>query len=137
MSDIKPRQIGGWDAITLLTNAAAEKTDDNPDYVYERPENSQSCANLVEDDKGNLVGSCLVGRVYLNLGLKPDRSWMYGSAAYVAEGNLKPLGITFTPEAIFTLVTAQNLQDRGVPWRYAVGAAETALANLYHIRNEA
>lgn len=137
MSDIKPRQIDGWDAITLLTNAAAEKTYDNPDYVYERPENGQGCANLVEDDEGNLVGSCLVGRVYLNLGLKPDRSWMHGSAAYVAEDNLKPLGITFTPQAMFALVTAQNLQDGGMPWRYAVAAAETAMSNLYHVRNEA
>jgi hypothetical protein len=38
---------------------------------------------------------------------------------------------------MFALVTAQNLQDGGVPWRYAVAAAETALSNLHHIRNEA
>lgn len=132
MSDIEPREIDGWDAITLLSNAAAEKTNDNPDYVYERPKNGNGCANLVEDDEGNLVGSCLVGRVYLNLGLKPDSGWMYGSASYVAEDTLKPLGVTFTRQAMFALVTAQNLQDGGMPWRHAVAAAETAMGNLHY-----
>ena len=131
MTDESGRKIiNAWDAITLLREVA---TQEPADYVYERPGNGFSCVNLEKNDKGDWVGSCLVGRVWVLLGMKPDTEWVAGSASYSAQ-HIFDKKLNVSDDAVFVLQTAQNLQDGGMPWKHAIEAVEQAYVNLCHTK---
>lgn len=52
------------DVVAEIRRLAGE----SPDYVYQR----QGCVYVEEDDAGNLVGSCIVGKALVNLGVEPQ-----------------------------------------------------------------
>lgn len=134
MTDIETtvKTVDLWEALNLLKRAANQKLLDEPDYVYQPPVGT-FCVNLTRDDQDKLVGSCLIGRVFLLLDVEPDSTWATGSFGYVAGGPLVSAKVEFTKEAKFVLQTAQNLQDCKVPWKYCVEAADHAASNMYVI----
>lgn len=52
------------DVVAEIRRLAGE----SPDYVYRR----QGCVYVEDDDAGNLVGSCIVGKALVNLGVEPE-----------------------------------------------------------------
>lgn len=131
-SVVEVKIVNRWEALHLLQEAAYQKLTDEPDYVYRAPGGEYStCVNLEVGLDGQLVGSCLIGRVFVLLGIEPDTSWSSGSFSYVSI--MEPIAgkLKFSEKARFLLQMAQNLQDCKMPWKYVLEAVEQANANLY------
>lgn len=126
-----PRIVEDFEVLGLLQKVAQPILAQDPNYVYEGP--NGSCVNLEDDGKGNLAGSCLVGRVFLELGLEPNLDWQHGSFRTVRDENTEGR-FKFTPEAEWILGTAQNLQDGKMPWARVLQAVDVGLSNLYYHR---
>ena len=92
------------DAERLVQEVITEKGED---FVYERPENSVTCVNWVDENEER-VPSCLVGRVLAKIGvldgLTPDQD------ESGAEETCEPY---FEDDAITYLNQVQELQDSG------------------------
>lgn len=123
-----PRLVDSWEVLNLLEQVTAPILETYPDYVYEPPQGS--CVNLVKDGEDKWVGSCMVGRAFIELGLEPDSEWAEGSFGYVAHEYARET-LKFTEEARWVLSTAQNLQDGKMPWKHVLDAVNRGHGNLY------
>jgi hypothetical protein len=102
------------DIVTEIRRLAAE----SPDYVYERP--GQSCV-YVEYIGDELIGSCIVGKALVNLGVNPaDLLFEEIPGAY----NLLRNPVKMAPEQVWWIDTVQGAQDDGTPWAESVAAAD-------------
>ncbi len=103
------------DVIAKIRELAAAQ----PDFVY----GQIPCVNVEADDAGNWVGSCIVGRAVIALGIPADdvaeRAWKSGAAILLTQ-----FEIPFTLEQQNWIEYVQEYQDNSVPWRLAVAESE-------------
>lgn len=104
----------------------------DPDYTYDPPGEGGECLYVVDDPLGGgPEPSCLVGRVLVRAGWDPESLIV---RVAMADGDGRPTG-TFGPDemdaaAYAILARAQQIQDRCLPWRQALAAAEGIAAEL-------
>lgn len=102
----------------------------DPTHVYVKaplPDGGEGCRNWVLDDNGNKVGSCIIGRAFLDLGYSDiDDGDDVTSVlmdldveVYIDEWNQDDL----LPE-VGWLSAVQWRQDGGMPWGTAVEKAD-------------
>lgn len=113
-----------------LTREACDKALDElivefgEDYVYVTPDDGQ-CANVEMDDDGRWVGSCLIGRMLIKLGL-PVEWFVENTCNYLSISVLLaefPNTVSAVDETRMYLDRIQDLQDIGKAWGHAVRSA--------------
>ena len=102
----------------------------NPQFVYQKKTfggmtgmTFQGCSYTEETDDGKLVGSCIVGQAFINLGVDPEKM---ASREHVAIGDLLIADFDLDAEdpTLIWLRDVQENQDSSVPWGEAVEAAD-------------
>lgn len=93
------------------------------DYVYQPPD-EYGCVNVSQDAEG-WHGSCLIGRVVIAHGVKPEELARRGAQGAGIAGTLTTLGdrITASNEVVRYLSHIQYYQDKGTAWGLAVAGA--------------
>lgn len=94
----------------------------NPDKVYEKPEDSESCLYVEPGPDGKLVGSCLLGCALVRLGVNPERiAWPHGVPFWTVNETLE-LGLSQQVRNWASRV--QFEQDSGIDWGMSVQKAD-------------
>ncbi len=94
----------------------------SPDFIYEAPDGTQ-CVYVETDTNGNRVGSCVVGRALIALGVAPG-DIIEQASSFLA---LNKLGILTafedSHETRYWINRVQADQDEGKPWGVAIASA--------------
>lgn len=104
-----------------LTDIQAEirrLADEQPDHVYERY--GQSCVYVADDGEGNLVGSCIVGRALVNLGVEPETLTFY----IVPTADTLLTSVDLVGPEVSWIQDVQSEQDYGITWSKAIAYAD-------------
>lgn len=100
-------------------------------YVYEPPAEGGGCVYTAP----NGTGSCVVGKVFVNLGLTMTRAngdkIEGGINATIDNFRAANPDVEITPGAHIVLATAQRLQDSRHPWGIAAAGASAAASAVY------
>lgn len=100
---------------------------ENPEHVYAFPAGSMACYNVWEDEDGELVGSCIVGKAIVALGIDPELFIERDVQATSVHNTLRAfeaeLDMIYGPEAEW-LQNVQAFQDQQIPWAGAVAEAD-------------
>ena len=100
----------------------AEIAKEGADYVYSRPGDVRSCVNVEKDERGALVGSCLVGRALLASGVAPGvlHEWQDSDIHGLNCNGV----VKLTTKALHFLGMVQSEQDQGISWGRALLRAD-------------
>lgn len=94
-------------------------------FVYDAT--SGGCVNTEVTGKGEVVPSCIIGHLFVDLGIPADKLPQHGAVnALVYQTQDK---FEFTKVAVAVMRTVQLMQDGGVPWRQAVKVARDVAMN--------
>ena len=94
----------------------------NPDKVYEKPEDSESCVYVEPGPDGKLVGSCLLGCALVRLGVNPERMAWKSGVAFATVNETLELGLS---GPVWSWANwAQYEQDSGTDWGMSVQKAD-------------
>ena len=105
-----------------IENSLREVASAQPDFVYERPEDSTSCLYFHGEEPG-----CIVGQVLAKHGVTAEmmqdttKKSAYAHNTRWVGDLLKEDVIVTTNRGARMLRAVQASQDSGVPWRTAVG----------------
>lgn len=110
----KIEDISLVDVVAEIRRLAAE----SPDYKYKR----QGCVYVEEDDTGNLVGSCIVGKALVNLGVEPQ-TLHYDMPSRIP-GALNLLRRPVNDRERYWIDEVQYHQDLGYAWSESVASAD-------------
>jgi hypothetical protein len=102
-----------------LVDIAAEQ--EGRDFVYQKRDGS--CSNYRDDDNGNVVGDCLIGRVFEFFVDYSDTFGRCGKHDGVTLVN-RHYDRVFTGTSAAFLARVQSLQDKGTPWGVAIDQAK-------------
>ena len=112
--------------ITEIRRLAAEK----PDFTYKKPFADDIernwCANFTYGEKGNKVGSCIVGQALLNCGVNLSAGEQYKSFGRL----IHKVGWTHSFEEYDWISSVQYRQDVGDTWGTAVAQADKRFEEL-------
>lgn len=119
--DVDKALNGIWKAVTEMGES----------YVYEPPVEGTGCVYTAP----NGTGSCIVGKVFVKLGLKMT----LGNGGKIEGGINSAIDkfrrenpdVVITSGAHIVLATAQRLQDSRHPWGIAAAGASAAAGALY------
>jgi len=127
-----PPKIGVLEALQLLRAQLAKR---GPDFVY--PHADDICSNWTSAPGGPHLPDCIVGHVLFDLAQQGRLDWgEVPQSADIYATNVD-LGRPFDPEAVEVLEVAQDLQDRGRPWGFAVREAVERARDLgYDVPDE-
>lgn len=98
----------------------------NPDFVYEKPDPMGKCVNWYENENGEKVGSCIVGRALIDLGYPVTDQ----SPSNSATDMLYDLGLPGSNSQALWLRKVQIHQDGHRPWGRAVELASGEFPNV-------
>ncbi|QIS06803.1 hypothetical protein F5X71_34840 [Nocardia brasiliensis] len=105
------------DVISKVRQIAAA----HPDHIYDK---IGDCVNVETDENGVLVGSCIIGKAIVALGISAAELDQRGLNRHDAEHLLRSLGISLGDLEEAWLLEVQRHQDEGHRWGYAVTAAD-------------
>lgn len=116
MSTITAQDIDPAEIQAEIRRIAAE----NPDHVY-LPDVAGECVYTEMDTDDHRVGSCIVGKALINLGVDPVRlSWSEGKFAASVLGEPGAAADSI----IGWINTVQQYQDDKISWGRAVAKAD-------------
>lgn len=101
---------------------------ENPDFVYSAPEDlnptsGPTCLYVHRTEAGELVGGCLIGQAFINIGLPVDEVAKFDTLTY--GGATEVLGVFNVSKRVRAWAgTAQQCQDLGDCWAEAVARAD-------------
>ncbi|MFF0498492.1 hypothetical protein ACFYU5_18955 [Nocardia aobensis] len=105
------------DIVSEIRRLAAE----NPDYIYQS--RGDACVYVEPDEAGVLVGSCIVGKALVNLGVNPaELEWEIGTipGAY----HLLRSRVGGASREVWWIDWVQGEQDTGYSWADSVASAD-------------
>lgn len=126
------QKVSRWDALALLQKVIRRTTTTQPDYVY--PFISGCYNTRTNPVTGEWEGYCVVGQVFVELGVEPAHGWRYGSS----DGTIQRFKdrFEFEPEAEMVLRMAQIMQDNGTPWKVIDSAIEDVMYSATNYGNK-
>lgn len=99
---------------------------ENPEHVYVFPSGT-ACYNVWEDEDGELVGSCIVGKALVALGIDPELFIERDVQATSVHNTLRAfeadIDWVYGPDAEW-LQNVQAFQDQQLPWGKAIEEAD-------------
>ena len=94
---------------------------EQPDFVYKRPESSSFCLYVHEASDGSKTPGCIVGHALHRLGFSFDELEIGGTAGEA----LHRLGISdWDKDTVVWITRVQGEQDTGIPWGQAVARTD-------------
>lgn len=118
------RKITYSEALHALNEAVASR---HPEYVDPTSVTGMACQNIVKNNQGEWVPSCIVGTALVWLGVPVDwfvKSKCFSYSATIVAEKLQDDGLLqFTNDALDLLVVAQGHQDEGKTWGESVARA--------------
>lgn len=116
------------DALKLIQAEMRRLAAEKPHYVYDRPLDDEGyplgCMYVEVDADSNLIGSCIVGKALVNLGVDP-----YALSDHEHTSALSVLGYADArgyerPAVLDWICSVQYGQDNDTSWRDAVESAD-------------
>lgn len=87
---------------------------ENPDFKYKRRDTGYWYLYVEKNDAGELVGSCLLGRALVSLGV--DAHELHNFEGSEFDDLAKKLELPLSPSIVNWGNSLQDLQDSGQPW---------------------